>query len=174
MAEELQLTGVKHHSQATIARAKALYVTKGIPPLEVATRMGISSSTLFTWINRYKWVEERERRARRIEERAEKRADDEVNAFLDSLATQTEELSEDAMQLAREYVESRGEFAAKNLQAASQSLKNFVDVYFRARGIDGKNTVNVSLNVANIFASGKPADKTVVDLGQVEHPKAIE
>jgi hypothetical protein len=111
---------------------------------------------------------------RRIQERSEKRADDEVNAFLDSLATQTEELSEDAMQMAREYVESRGEFAAKNLQAASQSLKNFVDVYFRARGIDGKTTQNLTLNVQNIFASGKPAEKPVFDLGKVDPPKVIE
>jgi len=174
MLEETQIDGPKHHSQATIARAKALYVVKGIGQTEVATRLNVSSGTVANWVYKYGWVAEREKRVRRLEEMAVKRADDEVNAFMDSLAWQTEDLSEGALEMAREYVDSRGDFAAKNLQAASQSLKNFVDVYFRARGIDGKNTQNVTLNVQNIFASGKPAEKPVFDLGKVDPPKAIE
>jgi hypothetical protein len=81
---------------------------------------------------------------------------DENAAFLESMATQAEELAEDGMQLAREHVTSSSEFAARNFQSASQGVKNMVDVYFRARGIDAKNTGNATINVQALFVFKHP------------------
>jgi flagellar hook-length control protein FliK len=90
-----------------------------------------------------------------LEQAALTRAHDENSAFLESMATQAEELAEDGMQLAREHVTSSSEFAARNFQSASQGIKNMVDVYFRARGIDAKNTGSATINVQALFVSRK-------------------
>lgn len=162
------------YAPATIAKAKALYIVKGLGPTEICAQISVPGETLSNWIARGKWVSERKARQQRLERNAIARATDENAAFLESMSTQAEELAEDGMQMAREYVQSSGEFAARNFQSATQGVKNVVDVYFRARGIDGKNTGNMTLNVGSIFVQAQPAEreeKRVVDLAKVEHPK---
>jgi hypothetical protein len=110
----------------------------------------------------------------RLEKSADSRANDENAAFLESMATQAEELAEDGMQLAREHVTSSSEFAARNFQSTTQAVKNLVDVYFRARGIDSKTTGSATVNVQALFVSSAPIareEKQVVELGRLQPPE---
>lgn len=165
------------YSSAQIAQAKALYVVKGLMPNEICSKLKVPTDTLSNWIARYHWVKERKARLTRLENTFLARANDENAAFLESMATQAEELAEDGMQLAREHVTSSSEFAARNFQSASQGVKNMVDVYFRARGIDAKNTGSATINVQALFVSSAPIareEKTVVELGRLDHPQVKE
>jgi transposase-like protein len=165
------------YSLATIAKAKALYLVKGLGPTEICERLNVPPDTLRNWTQRGNWTAERKARIIRLEQAALTRAHDENSAFLESMATQAEELAEDGMQLAREHVTSSSEFAARNFQSASQGIKNMVDVYFRARGIDAKNTGSATINVQALFVSSAPIareEKTVVELGKVDHPQVME
>jgi hypothetical protein len=157
----------QHHSAATIAKCKALYVVKGLGRKEICERMNVSEDAFSNWTSRYGWTEEKRQRATRLEKTALARATDENASFLESMATQAEELAEDGMQMAREHVQSSSEFAARNFQSATQGVKNVVDVYFRARGI-------AVFNIQSVFVRAEPAEreeKRVVDLDKVEHPQ---
>jgi transposase len=164
----------QHYSAATIAKCKALYVVKGLGRKEICERLGISGDALSNWTTRYNWTAERRARMTRLEKSADSRANDENAAFLESMATQAEELAEDGMQLAREHVTSSSEFAARNFQSTTQAVKNLVDVYFRARGIDSKTTGSATVNVQALFVSSAPIareEKQVVELGRLQPPE---
>jgi methyl-accepting chemotaxis protein len=120
------------YSPATIAKAKALYIVKGLGPTEICAQTAVPHETLSNWIARGKWVSERKARQLRLERNAVARATDENAAFLESMATQAEELAEDGMELARVHVKSASDFAARNFQSATQGVKNVVDVYSEA------------------------------------------
>jgi len=162
------------YSPATIAKAKALYIVKGLGPTEICARTDVPGETLSNWIARGKWVSERKARQLRLERNAVARASDENAAFLESMATQAEELAEDGMQLAREHVQSGSEFAARNFQSATQGVKNVVDVYFKARGLDGKGNAGSVVNIGSVYVNQAPIQrevKPVVDLGTVQLPE---
>jgi hypothetical protein len=174
MSEQTTKRKRQSYGPAVIAKCKALYVIKGLGPTEIAARTGVVSDSLSNWIMRGKWTLERKQRLTKLENVALARANDQDASFLESMATQAEELAEDGMQLAREHVTSSSEFAARNFQSASQGVKNMVDVYFRARGIDSKNTGSATINVQALFVSQAPIareEKPVVELGRLQPPE---
>jgi hypothetical protein len=110
----------------------------------------------------------------RLEKSTVARAENQDAAFLESMATQAEELAEDGMQLARTHVNSSDDYAARNFQSATQGVKNVVDVYFKARGLDGKNGGNAVVNIGSVYVNNAPLQresKDVVDLGKVQLPE---
>jgi len=163
----------QHYSAAVIAKCKALYVVKGLNPKDVSERTGVSCDALANWTSRYGWTAEKRARLSRLEKTAVTRAEDANAGFLESMGTQAEEIAEDAMQMSREYANARDPFAAKNLQSSTQSVKNMVDVFFKARGLDGKATGS-TVNIGSVYVNNAPLQrdaKPVVDLGTVELPE---
>jgi hypothetical protein len=161
----------QHYSAAVIAKCKALYVVKGLSPKDVVQRTGVSLEALGNWTQRYGWTAEKRARLTRLEKNAVTRAEDSNAGFLESMGTQAEEIAEDAMQMSREYAVARDPFAAKNLQSATQSVKNMVDVYFKARGLDGKNGGNSVVNIGSVYVNNAPLQrdaKPALDLGKVQ------
>jgi len=164
----------QHYSAAVIAKCKALYVVKGLNPKDVAERTGVTLDALGNWTTRYGWSAEKRARQARLEKNSVARAESQDVAFLESMATQAEELAEDGMQLAREHVQSGSEFAARNFQSATQGVKNVVDVYFKARGLDGKGNAGSVVNIGSVYVNQAPIQrevKPVVDLGTVQLPE---
>jgi len=154
-----------------MAKAKALYVVKGLGPSEICKALDIPSDTMRNWTTRGQWVAERKARLARLEKNAVARATDENAAFLESMATQAEELAEDGMQLARDHVKSASDFAARNFQSATQGVKNVVDIYFKAKGLDGKNGGNSVVNIGSVYVNNAPLQreaKPALDLGKVQ------
>lgn len=153
-----------------MAKAKALYIVKGLGPSEICKALDIPSDTMRNWTTRGQWVAERKARLARLEKNALARATDENAAFLESMASQAEDLAESGMEMARKHVASADDYAARNFQSATQGVKNVVDVYFKARGIDGKTTGS-TLNIGSVYVNNVPLErelKPVVDLGKVQ------
>lgn len=134
----------------TIAQIRNLYVVKGLGPSDIATRLGMTRSQVSMMANRYEWVEERRKRIERLSSQLEARAHDEDAGFLASMAVQSEELAEDSMNSAR-LAASQGIGATRELQQASQSAKNFVDIYFKSRRLDTQQGAVV--NIGSLYCS---------------------
>lgn len=165
-----------HIPQPSIVQAKALYVVKGLSPRNIAPKVGLTAKQVQNLVSRYGWTPEREERIKRYEAKSMATTSDENTAFLESMASQSEEIAEDAMRMARREANSRGKFAPKNLQASTQSVKNLVDVYFKARRIDSSSGGN-TLNIGSLFVNTSPIPRTetpvipvLVDPRQVELP----
>lgn len=150
------------HSASTIAKVKALYVVKGVNRNTIADQFKLPVATIATWITRGGWVAERERRLNRLEESSFARANDQDEAFLSSMALQSEELAESGMQVARDAVEE-GLSGTRELQQASQSVKNFVDIYFKARKLD-RASADISIRADLVFRLPTEEPKNVTPL----------
>ncbi len=148
-----------------LAKAKALYVVKGVERQEIAKRFNVPPATVSTWINRGGWVAEKEKRLENIEKATFARANDQDEGFLASMASQSEELAEDSMQMARDAI-TEGLGATRELQQASQSVKNFVDVYFKARKLDRSSSeVNVRAEIVlRLPGEDPPINVTPVEI----------
>lgn len=149
VAQSLATTESKFHSPALIARARSLYIVKGLSLSEIATKLDVPMGTVGNWSCRNGWMAERIKRQERLERELEARAEGEDEAFLRSIASQTEELTEDSLQVAREAV-GEGLAGTRELQQASQSVKNFVDIYFKARRLD-RQQVDVNVRADLVF-----------------------
>ena len=139
-----------------LVQAKALYVVKGLPIKETAERLGISRDKLARYVSRKGWVKERQRRLHRFENLVLTGAEDANAAFLESMALQSEELAEDGMQMARETVLRRDEFAAKDFASATQGVKNVVEIFRKVRGIDN-GTTGAGVTIGAIYLNAQPA-----------------
>jgi hypothetical protein len=137
---------------ATIAKARALYIGKGLSITDVADKLKIPSGTVGRWCTKGGWTVEREKRAEKLEQVALARADDSNAAFMQSVATQTEDLTEDSFQIARNAIDDGD---AKSLQMASGAIRNFVDVYRTATGMNEKNA-GASVNIGQFFVNVSP------------------
>jgi len=156
-----------------MAKCKALYVVKGMGPTDISKETGVANQTVRHWISKGQWMSEQKARLTRLENVAVARATDQNAAFLESMAAQSEDLAESGMEMARKHVASADDYAARNFQSATQGIKNVVDVYFRARGIDGKTTGS-TLNIGSVYVNNVPIEralKPVVDLGKVQLPE---
>jgi hypothetical protein len=142
--------------QALVVQAKALYVVKGMAVKLISDQLSIDSRKLSNLVVRLGWKKERDRRFTRYEALALSTAQDANAAFLESMALQSEELAEDGMQMAREVVTRRDEYAAKDFASATQGVKNLVEVFRKVRGIDG-GTTGAGMTIGAIYLNAQPA-----------------
>ena len=56
-----------YHAVSTIAKARTMYVVKGVKRQEIADKLKVPACTVSTWINRGGWIDERNKRLERIE-----------------------------------------------------------------------------------------------------------
>ena len=143
-------------AHALLVQAKALYVVKGAPVKEISAKLGIDARKLSNYVVRFGWAKEREHRYKRLEAQALAHAQDANAAFLESMALQSEELAEDGMQMARETVLRRDEFAAKDFASATQGVKNVVEIFRKVRGIDN-GTTGAGVTIGAIYLNAQPA-----------------
>ena len=144
-------------TQTLAAQAKALYTIKGLSGPQIALKLGVPTGTIQSLIRRGAWSADRQRRMQLYERTVLSRAEDANAAFLESMATQSEELAEDGMQMAREVVHRRDDFAAKDFASATQGVKNLVEIFRKVRGIDGSSGgAGVTIGAMFINAQSAP------------------
>ena len=148
------LTERTHYTAATVAKARALYVVKGVSLSEISVRLDIPLGTLGNWSAKGAWTVDKEKRQERLEKAFTARAEDDNAAFLESVRTQAEELTEDTFGVAREAI-ARGVDGAKELQMSSGALRNFFEVYRVSAGIDRNGSGN-TVNIGSIFCQMAP------------------
>jgi predicted DNA-binding protein YlxM (UPF0122 family) len=135
------------HGRAIISKARTLYVVKGIDRSEIAEKLGVLPDTVSNWIFKGGWKAERDRRLQKFEESALAHAQDEHSAFLASVSSQVEELTEDSLEVSRQAVKG-GIKNTRELQQASQSAKNYLEMYFKANKLDrGSADINVRAEI---------------------------
>lgn len=135
----------QRYSLAFLTQARSLYVVKGMAPSEIARKLDAKPQAIRLLACRHGWGKEREDRLKRYENAIITRATNENASFLESMSAQSEELAEDSAMRAREAL-THGLGASRELQQQSQSMKNFFDIWYKARGLDKQNSqVNISL-----------------------------
>jgi hypothetical protein len=165
----------QHYPLTIIAQAKGMYVVKGLSPKDIGPKLGVRTAQVQNWINKRGWKAERVARMQEFAARAESQMASSDEAFLQAMATQSEELAYDTFDVAREAVGRTGtEYAAKDLASASAATKNYLDVFMRARGLDRKSA-QVTVSIGSLFigeqqaAEPKPIDVTPA----ADEPRAL-
>lgn len=158
---------------SVLAQIRTLYVVKGLGPTEIAPRFNLVPTQISQMAIRYGWQEERQKRAKRLENQLATRAQDEHAAFMASMASQAEELAEDSLAVARDAV-GAGLGATRELQQSSQSAKNFVDIYFKVNRLDA-NQGGSQVNIGNFFCNIQSADTAPAQRSEkVVTPEPVE
>lgn len=170
VAPSKQPVSRKRFPSALVAQARTLYVVKGLGPKEVGEKLGLKRDQISQLAIRYGWGDERAKRLKRLENSLLARAEDEHNAFMVSMSSQAEELAEDSMGIARDSI-SRGIMATRELQQASQSAKNFVDIYFKVNRLDA-NSAGTQINVGSLYCNIN-ADTMAAPRGESRSEKVV-
>jgi hypothetical protein len=145
--------------QNVIHQARALYVLKGMPRSEIAAKLNLPPDTVSRLVSRHGWAKELKARLARFESQQLANANDANAAFLESMALQSEELAEDGMQMAREFVQRRDDYAAKDFASATQGVKNLVEIFRKVRGIDGAGQ-SAGVAIGAVYINAQPARPT--------------
>lgn len=161
VADSITPSERKYYPPATVAKARALYVVKGASLSEISAKLAVPMGTLSNWAAKAYWTADRDKRQQAIETTILARTEDSNVAFMTSVKTQAEELTEDSFQVARDAVASG---QAKELQMASGAIRNFVDVYRTAAGMNDKNQ-GQTINIGQFFVNAPPPEvNPVVDI----------
>ena len=160
------------YTRTTIAKARALFVVKGMSITQISEKMDVPQGTLANWSAKGLWAAERDKRVESFQNTVFAHAEDENAAFLSSVKTQAEELTEDAFQVARNAVDRD---SAKELQMASGAIRNFVEVYRVGAGLDQRNGSGNTVNIGSIFCQMAPLEKQAepVSTDTAQQPKHL-
>lgn len=145
-----------HFPLSLVVQAKALYVVKGMNPKDIGEKLGVDPRKISNFASRNGWTKERARKLTRLENLAVASAQDANAAFLESMALQSEELAEDGMQMARETVTRRDEYAAKDFASTTQGVKNLVEIFRKVRGLDGQSASG-GVTIGALYLNAQPA-----------------
>jgi hypothetical protein len=146
----------KQYPAVVVAKAKALYVLKGMQPRDIALKLQVEPKTVSNWAAKYGWLKLRNSRLDQLEKAAEQTELSSDEEFASSIAAQTEDLAEDTFDLARKALTAED---AKALAATSQAAVNFVKLYRQARGLDAakSQTLNITAVFNRFGASAQPS-----------------
>jgi predicted DNA-binding protein YlxM (UPF0122 family) len=160
-----------YHSAATIAKAKSLYIVKGWSASQIAAKFDIPSGSVSNWVFKGGWVAERERRLAKFEESQIASATDEHASFLASVSSEVEELTHDSLEVSRQAI-AGGLKTTRELQQASQSAKNFLDMYMRANKLD-RASAEVNIKADLVFRLPTEEPRNVTPLETAPIPQAL-
>lgn len=156
-----------YHSATTIAKARTLYIVKGLSTSQVSDKLDVPFGTVCGWINKGAWTAEREKRLNKLEIAATARADDDHAAFLASVSSEVEELTHDSLEVSRQAI-AGGLKTTRELQQASQSAKNFLDMYMRANKLDRSAAeVNIKADLVFRLPTEEPRNVTPIETAPV-------
>jgi hypothetical protein len=156
-----------YHSATTIAKARTLYIVKGLTTSQLSDKLDVPFGTVCGWINKGAWTAEREKRLNKLEIAATARADDDHAAFLASVSSEVEELTHDSLEVSRQAI-AGGLKTTRELQQASQSAKNFLDMYMRANKLDRASAeVNIKADLVFRLPTEEPRNVTPVETAPV-------
>ena len=121
-------------------KARNLYLVQSLPYAEIAHQTGLSVQSLSSLAHREGWTKQRRARAAQITNRADARANRELDSINDAIASECEEIALQGLTRAKEESVSKGKFAARNFQSWTGGVSNLVKVQRAARGLDSRET----------------------------------
>ncbi len=126
----------------TKLRVRALYVIQQLSYRDIADQVGLPVRAVQNLVYREKWTPVRQRIRSSIQAKADERTRERIQAEVselgDSVAIQTADLAVGTLVKSRETLARDDVNAARDLQAYSQSAKNFVGIYRQVRELDSE------------------------------------
>ena len=124
----------------TRLKARNLYLIQCLPYAEIAEKTGLSVSSVGQLAFREGWTKLRKQRASELTTKADARANRDIDAINDAIASECEEIALKGLDRAKKASESDDEFAARNFQSWTGGVSNLVKVQRAARGLDSRET----------------------------------
>jgi hypothetical protein len=144
---------------ATRTKARNLYLLQQLPAQEIADACGLRRQQVYDLASNEGWTKKRKQMLLRATESSDARADRMTQEVQEALACDTEELSFGTVDKCKKTLLRDDRDAARDLQAYSQSLKNFVGVARQTRGLDNAKDAGNTTNV--LFVSCPRAGDSV-------------
>jgi len=142
---------------AVEAKARTLYLVRGMPPSAVAAELGVQPKAISDLASRRGWCKVRREVWQESDKASQAALSADVSRVMQGIALESEELTVGSLQLARESIEAKD---AKSLSMSSSAIRNLVEVSRRIRGLDQQQTGLLGGNVNFFVLQGVPqADK---------------
>lgn len=125
-------------------KIRSLYIIQQLSPAEIGEKMGMTRQQVQGVVYREKWQREKQRVKLALQQKADARAQDEIAEIHDAFAIKTEELAMGTLDKAAKRMPNEDENVARDLQALSQTAKNFVGIARQIRGMDLAKRDNAS------------------------------
>lgn len=117
-------------------KIRSLYIVQQLSPAEIGVQVGFTRQQVQGLIARQNWCAVKNHAKRSLEQRGDARLREEVEEVHESFAIQTEELTMGVLAKASKAMARQDEDACRDLQALSQTAKNFVGIARQVRGMD--------------------------------------
>lgn len=155
-AQEKGLTS-KLYPASVKARAKSLYLVKGLPPRDIADELGIPVGAIHDWSSRCGWTKTRAAKLLQLDGKLDSVIPG-TDEFMDVVAVESEDIALAGFQKARESTQSDSEFAAKDFASWTSGVKNLVGMYRTAKGLDTQaGTAQITFNA--FYSPTAPKEK---------------
>lgn len=146
-------------------RVRSLYIIQQLSSAEIAAQVGLTRKQIQDLAAREGWVAIKQRAKSSLVAKHDARAKAEIAEIHDAFALKTEELGMGVLEKAARRMPDEDENVAKDLQALSQTAKNFIGIARQVRGMD--LGARESAGVASVVVF-------VADLERVEDRKRPE
>lgn len=155
---ETKISVPRYYPADMRAKAKSLYLVKGLQPRDIATQLGVEPATISQWAFKLGWAQLRQRRLVELEKAAEGKTLAEGDEFMEIVAVESEEIALAGFQKARESTQSDSETAAKDFASWTSGVKNLVGMYRTAKGLDTQaGTAQITFNA--FYSPTAPKEK---------------
>lgn len=118
---------------ATKVRAKNLYVNQGLSAAETALACGLNEKQVWNLAHEYGWTAIRKQARLKLKEGIDSREEQLAFEAGEAIASDCTAITLSALERAKDTVESKSPFAAKNFQAWTAGVRNLVSVAAIAR-----------------------------------------
>lgn len=160
----------------TIARVRNLYLGHCLGSTEIAKQTGLKPEQIRNLVARRGWTKLRAAKKEQIEQKAIARTEASINEIVEAVAMESETLALGTLNASHGILADIGRDpdAARNLQALSQSAKNFVGIFRQARNLDAQVIGEAStVNVMFVGSLPKSAERATINVspsqGQATH-----
>lgn len=119
-------------------KIRSLYVIQQESPAAIGEKVGLTRQQVQNLITRERWVVTKRRAKESFQAKQDARTKAEVDEVIEAVAVQTEDLSLRVLDKASRAMDREDKEACRDLQALSQTAKNFVGMARQARGLDAE------------------------------------
>ena len=139
------------------ARVRNLYLGHLLSPKEIAAQINLPVRQVQNLVFNQGWTKLRESKTKQIEARTLARIEKDTQQLVDAVAGESEELALGTLRASHNVLADVGTDpdAPRNLQALSQSAKNFVGIFRQARGLDAKQVGEGGTSQINVMFVGQ-------------------
>lgn len=153
-------------------KIRSLYIIQQLSPAEIGEKMGMTRQQVQGLCYREKWQRVKQRAKISFQQQADARAKEEVSEIHDAFALKTEELAMGSLEKASRRMPDEDVNAARDLQALSQTAKNFIGIARQIRGMDSdkrseRGDVNITF-IGTLERVGDSAPKRLPEPAAVE------